>query len=205
MPADISFNTIGRKRVVEKAYQEDDTFGSPTQAVVNSAQQPFDPPIMSEDFLPLITIRRNERLTDFDPNVKLQYMNTINAVNVTIAGMHLAAYTAWMRRISPTRRWKANGDMYWDVTYEIVVDQATHYQRILDQGYFIISSGGVPTLYELEAIKDIEGVPVTAPALLDGTGARLAKGADAVYLNFLTLFPVSWKALNLPGSVSSER
>lgn len=195
LPPDISYSFTQYSRAVEQAYLFGlDPADNPTIAIENSSSMPFDPPLTQEESNLVINIVRNESGEDFDPLFLITFNNTINAFNITIAGIVMETFEARMRNIGSVKKWDEDGEAYWRVTYEIEVDFATHLKSLLDIGFYtedIIT--GVHT-----AILDAEGNPITEPVKLDGAGGQLPVGGDPIYLDFNTYFALDWTNLNLP-------
>jgi len=192
-PPRISFGSVQYTRVVEKAYQGVDKIDSPTKAILNSAGQPFDPPVVQEEENMVISITRNERT--IDPADLVTYRNTINLVSITIAGVTIAQNRGRMRSIMMTKSWDTSGTAYWQVTYEIEIATTTHVRKILDVGFYKKESAGlIPML-------DAEKKPVTEPKLLNGTGGEnVSSPLVGVYLSFQTYWAKAWSDLSLPTS-----
>jgi len=104
-------------------------------AVVNSAGEPFDPPITREISRPILRIVRNE----WDPGVSggigydnaiaMAYVDTINSddfIGALPKQVKMAGITA--------DRHFESGMLYWRVTYELHFRQETWDVQVLDQG-----------------------------------------------------------------------
>lgn len=158
--------------------------------VKNSAGESFDPPLEVEEYRLTLKFVRNE--ANYDPNVLGVFFNTTNM-------------TAWYgfqpnevvcRGISASRQYE-KGSYYWKVTYEFEAKPGEGNLawafRVLDQGYFELDVSGNKLL-----IRDKFLAPLTAPALLDGTGKKLAAGAAPVFLNVFAYKGRDFNTLNLP-------
>lgn len=96
------------------------------------------------------------------------------------------------------------GLTYYAVTIEIHVRPGGWKRRYLDEGYRIVvkDSAGNPETnsdgnIKFETIVGEDGLPLTAPVLLDGTGSRLADGANPVFLERKTKKERPFSVLNL--------
>lgn len=197
LPPKIGYGFVTYNEVARGAYSVStpvDTEGNPSLVIENSAGMPFDPPVMEEKSNLLITIQRNEE--DgllFDHNLVLDYKDTINNAYEVIAGIIIPTYAGKMRDIRIDKAWMANGDIYWDVTYQIEVIRRNWERRVLDAGFYTKDSAGNHT-----EIQDENGKPLTQPVKLDGAGGKLAEGVTAVYLTFITKWYRNFGLLNLP-------
>jgi len=192
-PPRISFGSAQYTRVVERAYQSGDTIDDPSEAVLNSAGQPFDPPVVQEEENMVISITRNERT--IDPADLVTYRNTINSASITIAGVVIAEHRGRMRSIMASKAWDTSGTAYWQVSYEIEIATATHIREILDAGYYERNSSGLVPILD----KGDNPEPITEPAPLDGSGGE-GDPTSPVYLSYQTYWAKAWSGLSLPSS-----
>jgi len=185
--------------VAERAYDQGDKRGAPSKPIVNSARQPFDPPVMADESPRSITIVRNESMGEFDPNNVLGFKDTLNKGQVTVAGVKIEEKTGRMTDLRAQKLFRPDGGPYYQVVYEIQIKPEGWARKVLDQGFNENtyeegsgSDGGI------EPINDVNGNPVTEPQLLDGNGRELAQGADPVFLEFDLLWAEDWGNLHLP-------
>lgn len=140
-------------------------------AVVNSAQDAFDPAPLVDDHRPTLTISRNELV--FDPSVAITYMDAVNT-DVFFGALPGQAKVAG---ISANREFEHNL-FFWRVTYEI------HFRRegwnlvILNRGYHHLV-GGVS-----KKILDKDAEPVGSPKLLAANGTLLPQAGTPTYKTF---------------------
>jgi hypothetical protein len=152
-------------------------------AVVNTAGDPFDPPVTMEDPRPVLTIARNEPAIDW--SLVYRYRNAVNSDSFWGADPGQVKVS----RISPRRVWdqylSANeltpGGFYWAITYEFEFNPDGWHSKILSQGMRQLVGG-------VQKPITIGGSAITSPALLDESGALLAVGADPVFIEF-TIYP----------------
>lgn len=164
-------------------------FDSNSEAVVNSAGEPFDPPPEKEMYYPVLTIVKNQ--ATFDPAVIVLYQGKVNSETF----YDFPPYTVRCKRISATRA-KENGITFWKATYEFEFREEGSELRMLDIGYRERDANG----HERQ-ILDLGGHPITKPALLDGGGGKLhdPEPWDAVELVFEIYNPADFTALEVGG------
>ncbi len=196
----IRWGSIPYMRVLER-----DIYGN---AILNSANDPFDPPLEQELRGKTVTIVRNE--SDYDPGVAAGFEEYVNHAQVQIAGFTVYAGQARCVEYSGESDKRAGVD-YWSVTYVIhFVPYAglgnsagtdSWAREVLDQGFYYYNSDGKKTRIV------IRGSPVVTPKLLDGNGGILpgelgSTGVvgSAVFLSFDTYPPADFDALDLGGS-----
>ena len=207
LPPEIDFDFDVVDEVVENAYAKGADIGtgqgirnSPSVPVLNSARDPFDPPVTEEDYRLIINIKRNEKPDDFDPNLAAEYQGTINIKQIMIAGVSIAEYEGLLRMYKGSVAWNASGNEYWVVNYQIVVNRKTWIKMILDRGYYTYVYG----VTVRQRIKDDMNIDVTVPYLLDGGGGILAETNPAtglpapVFLDYQTKWMMAWNNLDLP-------
>jgi hypothetical protein len=155
-------------------------------ALVNSAGEPFDPPIQEEFNDLVLRITRNEAA--YDPALASEYKKAVNSDQF----LWFEPYTVRCN-LFEGRRIRIGNLFYYQVNYEFIIRQdpdadgniSGWKRRILDQG-FREKTGtdeGKPT-YAL--ILDDNGTPINQPALLDGSGSKLDDAADPYYFSFET-------------------
>ena len=197
MPPDISYGYTQYTRTMDKAYV--DTIvagGEPTETVLNSAKQPFDPPVVIERSNRVVRIVRNENRGDYNPEELDGYCNTINLKKINIGGIIFDVGQGRIRNIPAELHYKKNGNIYYRVTYEVEKDKNTHIKKLLDRGFYALNlTTGVYT-----SIKDDDGDIVTEPVLLDGAGQKAANPATATpYFHNKRFFEYKdWYPLKLP-------
>ena len=165
-------------------------------AIVNSAGDPFDPPIEVDDDRPQLTITRYE--SSYSPTTAKTYKDAVNSDVVTIDGVTFPAYTLKITSIA-AQRVAVNGTWYWRVTYTIEYRPETWRLQILDRGYRKKVVGGT----QVQMFDASSGVPHSAPKLLDGSGGDLAAGAAPVFITADVFNPVAFAGLNLDYSANS--
>jgi hypothetical protein len=121
----------------------------------------------------------------------------VNDASITICGKVAAAGTALIRRIGAEYQ-EANGYEYWSVTYVIAFKSDGWDREVLDAGYYRAAKTGETERPRIER----DGMPVTEPARLDGSGGKLADASASVFLSFNTKSATDWSVFNLPTAVA---
>jgi len=200
----VDFDTVPMSYVIDKAYDDDDDQGSPTKEVLNTAGDPFDPPMTGEKQLDLIIIEKN--YPSFDPADAKIFRDTMNEGALTIGGMPIGDGQGWMRLVKPRTQFKTDGQSYERVRFEILVNDEGWKRKPLSQGYYQYT-GGVKAKKNVIRMSDISSdidddddgdIPVTDPQRLGEDGSLLGPTATAHFMDFQVLFKKGWRALNLP-------
>jgi hypothetical protein len=160
-PAEIKWSFAQFQRIADI-----DQFNNP---VVNSAGEPFDPPLEKDDSRPVLVITRPE--AGIDPGLFYQYRDAINSDPFFGA----PAGTAKVQSIEATRRFE-NNFYFWDVTYTIHFRPDGWDLNVLDQGYNALDANGQPTV----RILDKYGQALAKPALLNGLGQKLSSATSTL-------------------------
>ena len=200
MPAQVSYSIQKEQIALRSSYQTGDVRGAPTKPVVNSAGDPYNDPAMIDVAHLVIRIQRNEMNGNFNPNTLANYVDTLNDTTITIGGVTLTTHQGRIVNIAPTPAYTQDGEMYWQVTYEILVDRDNstdpHSFMILDQGFHKLS--GTSKI----DILDNNGVAVKVAQKLDGAGQPKAfNDHTGHYDNFQGYWSSDspdWFALKLP-------
>lgn len=169
-----------RVRFGKRAYDEVLTHDQGGTAILNSAGRPFDPPLMQEKYILVLSVQRNE--ARFNPILAESYFGAVNNAAVTLCALKVAARKA--KCVDWSGSWsERNGIAYWAVSYEVEFKGATWDRKVLDQGlYYIENIGG----WKWRRCKDDEGEDAQEAMLLNGSGAQLAAGAAAQFLTWQT-------------------
>ena len=146
------------------------------QAILNSAGDPFDPPIMIDDSRPHVTISKNLASV---PVWIFTYQDAINSGSFTVDGITVAAGLAKMQNITITRGQSRNGTSFRTVTFSIHLQKQGWSSKQLDAGFRQIGYSGAR-----ENIRNsIDDELPAAPVPLNGAGVALddPDPATAVY------------------------
>lgn len=174
------------ERMPEPALRDVNT-GKP---ILNSASDPFDPPIQQSGLIHRLTVRRNERYPDFGTLFGLA--DTLNTAEWNGIPAKWAKFSP--PRI-PQREWSQDGGYYfWPMTYEFEINKRTWQAKPPNLGFNAIV-GGKKTL-----ITDDTGQPLQQPGLLDTDGTYIKPPVPdnkVITLKFDIYRDVDWSGLNL--------
>lgn len=147
---------------------DQDRDGNP---IVNSAGDPFDPPLTKDDSRPVVRVVRNE--PTFSLALAYQYRDKVNGQ----AWLGAEPRTVKAAPVKFRRLFHPTCGFYFQVAYEFAFNPKGWTRRPLDAGLRQKVDGA------FEPIKD-KGEPVSAPVPLDGAGQALAADAEPQYLEF---------------------
>ena len=158
-------------------------------AVVNSAGQPFDPPLTEPRHTLVATITYNS--DQYNPNLALDFQDKVNEGQEKIANLSVPARMARIMEVGATQQFQEDIE-YWAVTIKVEIDPRTWDKEVLDQGIF--EKDGTET----KRMSTDDGEGVTEPLKLDGAGAKLdPQTADPVFLTFKTFEETNFAPLDL--------
>lgn len=147
--------------------------------IVNSAGDPFDPPLMMDDSRRVVTVQKNLAVV---PTWILDYQDAVNSDSFTIDGVTIAAGVAKMQSVTVGERQRRNGTTFRTVSFTIHLQRDGWILKPLDAGFREIAYSG-----ELQNIKnpgddELPGAPVP----LNGSGRALANPSfsTCVFLPF---------------------
>ena len=164
--------------------------------VLNSAQDPFDPPVTRDDARSVITIRGN--VPDWDPvagtgfnaNLAATYRNTtnkytwLNFIPQSVRIETLSAQSQWHPSLCDPTTTPPKLGYFWQITLGLQIDTETLWQKkVLDAGYRTWDA----TSHVHHPIL-IDGVPATAPVPLDGKGQMAVADSNGVIQGTYLLF-----------------
>lgn len=165
-------------------------FTSPTaKTILNSAGEPFLNVVTVDRNYPLMRITRNE--ASYDESLAQTFRDSVNQASVTIKGIAYPARYLRCLKISGVEEYHSIIGKYFIVNYEIAVNPDTWDLKILDAGLNQLSSG---KLIPIER----DGIPVTQPECLNGSGVALAVGGTPVYLTFRRFPEKDFTTFNFP-------
>lgn len=165
--------------------------------LVNSADEPFDPPIQEEYCDLVLRIIRNE--ASYNPALASEFKKCVNSDKF----LWFDPYTVRCN-LFEGRRQRIGNMFYYQINYEFIIRQEPDAdgnilgwkRRILDQGFREktgTDNEGKPT-YAL--IMDDNNTPISQPVLLDGNGKRKIDSNKPYYFNYLTRPARSFADLN---------
>lgn len=163
------------------------------KAILNSAKEPFNPPIEIESGRPVITVTKN--LSTFSGSMAEAYQDAINSDSF----LGYPPYTVRLMGIEADLI-LAIPQAYWTVTGVFAVNRETWRLNVLDQGYNQLAesmtSANSPGLSPI--IDGRDGMPVQTPQRLDGHGLIIPVGtAASVFLPFKVYQELPFSALGL--------
>ena len=162
-------------RAGRETAQEVIDFDFAGEFILNSAGDPFDPPITREVTYPVITITKCVASVSFSQLE--QYQDSLNSDTWCGFAPHVCKLNI---------EWESayeNGSSFFRVTYTIKIRWKTWDEELIDRGYreLIPGSPGAGTPARWERIKDDgTGAYPSEPTLLDGFGRKLAAGEEPV-------------------------
>lgn len=176
----------------EIMYPQVDLTPSEAKPILNSAGDPFDPPLGMPVSLPVLRVTRNERR--YSPGKAYSYAWAYNLDPFMGVAPGYALMLPWR-----AQRITENNFTYWRVMREVKF-------RFEPWGSwketYVLDAGLRELVYEDEEwkrrnITDSDGMPATTPMLLDGAGRRLKADKPAVYLAFRIYKAAKFAALKL--------
>ena len=193
-PSTATWGTIRETVPVVSAFNAE---GERKIAVVNSAGQPFDPPLTEPRTRLVASIRYNSE--DFDPSDANEFQESVNDEPVTIGTITVRERMAKIIEYSAEPQ-EFNGINYWSVTIKVEINTnetldaegevvAQGFDReVLDQGIFELKDPDLPATDKLLVrMTTDDKEEVTEPLKLDGEGKKLnPQTKDPVFLPFKT-------------------
>jgi hypothetical protein len=185
---------VSTEAVADRGWNSDGTQGG---AIINSAGDYFDPPVLRDLTRPTLTIVRNEAIATlstypvWDPVGAAAYRDTINSAT----WLTYPQYTVKCRSITAREAWSSKipnglggyGAKYAIVTYSFEINPDTWRAYPLDQGLRRLDTGVRKQII-------VDGSPATSPVLLNGSGAVLSVGGTPVYGSHLLYRPRAFSA-----------
>ncbi len=154
-----------------------------TEAITNSAGDPFDPPPIRTLSRIGLTIQRYE--DDFDPLTIVYFGNRVSSDS--FLGFPPGAARCMEINAEPHYE---NGESSYSVTYRFEFDEDLWIATLLDAGGRYLDDNGV-----LKVVDDDEGTTHGGLVLLDGEGKKLGPGASARYRKYETEYTVAFGPL----------
>jgi hypothetical protein len=164
-------------------YQDKD--GSP---VVNSAGDPFDPPLMRDDSRPILTYKRNQAL--FIPSMAQQYRDAVNSDSLLGADPKTVKIADVQCEMALDPIIGVYNRVSWEFHFASLPNGWKF--SVLDQGCKQLNSDS-----SSQEVINFFGTPTNSPVLLDGNGSPLPPGEDPVFLTFEGYDELSFAALNI--------
>lgn len=146
--------------------------------VVNSAGDPFDPPLMVDDSRRVVTVQKNLAVV---PTWILDYQDAVNSDSFTVDGYLVGAGLAKMQSVTVGERQRRNGTVFRTVTFTIHLQRDGWMLNALDAGFRENVYGALANIRNSD-----DGELPAAPVPLDGSGQALANPSftTCVFLPF---------------------
>lgn len=166
------------------------------EAIVNTAGDPFDPPLMTDRPLTTCNITTNANAI---PTWLFSLRNKVNDAALTIRGVTVPKKTALIRGLTISDERYKNGTLYYRIEIELLIDEQGHDVKVLNDG-----------LHELDTLRSgtekrthimFDGEPISQPVPLDADGKRIDSDdlpMNAIILNFAQYAEADFSVLNLP-------
>lgn len=173
--------------------EEDVDIDRNNRPVVNSAGEPFLKAATRPRSLESFHARRYE--ASYNPDVAGLYRDSINDAAWTVRGRTYPAKTMRCEAIQADEQYHNDFGIFYVVDYEFAYNPDGWQPKILDQGLRMKSGANIIPIYR-------DGIPVTVPVLLNGSGAPLPEplpvGTPPVYLSFKFFDERDFTAFNFP-------
>jgi len=162
-------------------YQEPAVFDNASKGILNSAGDPFDPPLMRDVSRRVVQITYNASVV---PTWLLSYQDAVNSTAILIDNFPVAVREAKLQRltVSPVR--ERNDIQYRTVDAVIHLNKDTWRASVLDAGFREVDPDD-PTKRR-QITNDGDSLEPTVPALLDGSSSKITDPTvtSAVFLTF---------------------
>lgn len=174
--------------------------------LVNSAGDPFDPPVTIEDNRIIVTVARNEATPQYaaaNPGYVgpvFNYADLTGMVGKTNQTTFLGYGPRKLKALFPriSREFSPNIGFYWKVIYRFeIIDKEYEIDDpdnpgtplVIGQGHdrVILDQGFREKVGSVKKLITLDGQPLQEPALLDGSGEKLPEGDSPRYLAFQVL------------------
>lgn len=176
-------------------YQEAVFEDKDSKAIMNSANDPFDPPATIDNNQLIATITSSHQAI---PTWILNYQNAVNSAGFTISGLQVGTGLAKVTRVSVSARQLRGSTYYNTLSTEIHIKKSGWRLRPLDQGLQQkeLDANGQPTGRNIPIYLADKEV-ATSPHPLDGNGIAFydVTPATAVYGNFKVYDELDFTAL----------
>lgn len=140
--------------------------------IVNSAGDPFDPPLMMDDSRRVVTISKNLAVV---PSWILTYQDAVNSSSFTVDGITIGAGYAKVQSVTVGEKQKRNGTAFRVVTLVIHLQKTGWALTHEDVGFRETNYAGEM----VNILNDGDSERPTAPVALDGAGMHQANPTAA--------------------------
>lgn len=157
------------------------------EQIVNSAGQPFDEALLEDRHLAVMVGRKNYETEEEIRDIGTEYDRAVNSAVFRGEAVRTVKFDG-VGCSDP--QWE-NGIRFYEATFRFSVKAETWDRKVLDRGFSYLDAG------KLKNIRDDDGQLITEPALLDGSGGKLAVGQVGVALTFQANPQKDFNALGL--------
>jgi hypothetical protein len=215
-PWSIRFSKTTLSQVLEKAYAkwidgqtEPTPSSTPDTQIVNTAGDPFDPPLMQDINLVVIELEKNISTSAFVAVQDELIDDTVNEAVITVAGRSIPKWGARLA-IEGTRAYytdptTGNRFQYYRARYSVTIHPLTWVRFVLNTGLrgYTEESEGVLVRAKEAGYADKRS---DAAVKLDMDGYFLAEtGPDTgVWVALLSYEPKDWSSAGLPPDATTE-
>jgi len=176
-----------------KGYTTGDPRGTPSVAVVNTAKQPFDPPLTKMVPAEQITIIIEENNLNHVSNANLLY--TINNASFALLDVTYDPLTLLMRGFQARKTWNS-GNAKWTKTYVLAYRSETWAIDVQDRGTKVLNGSGEQIPYYQNGVEFTEPFFLTSGSFDDPSVA----GFEPDILTFNPYWTADWSGLDFPAS-----
>lgn len=183
-------NPLDRQPEISWEYQQYQEVASEDingDSIVNSAGDPFDPPIMKDFSRPILTLVRNE--SNFDPLLAYNNRDKVNSNSFFGAD----AGQVKCQSITPRRVFNQDIGWYWTVTYQFIFNDKGWKPQIYDMGFRQLDPSDDTKRIE---ITDEHGQRISSPWPLDENGQPLAPGDKPATIEFEIYESIDFSVFN---------
>jgi hypothetical protein len=218
-PYDISYSPNEYVVAFRQGYVDGDKNGSPTDAVLNSAGDPFEESTTRQNLI----LKFTYNLQTFTPSWIVDYMDTINQKDINILDIAIPAYKGRIKSLAASKQkdYTAEGlrrYSYWIINVEIEISKSFWRQDIMQRGLFFLKDIGGGTMQKERIYKRTDGetgdnfgamedvgtdpIPCDEPQRLNAAGGLLdptgSATVNSVFIDFWDKYDCDWSPLNLP-------
>lgn len=161
-------------------YMRPAIFDRNDEPILNSAGDPFDPPVEIDDSWNVVTVKKNLLVV---PSWILQYRKATNSDAFSVDGFEVDVGQAKMKKVAVGKVQQRNEISFRPVTLVMHLREEGWDEPVLDKGYREKKSGDAT---KRVAMTNDDGTKPSQQILLDGSGSKLANPSpsNAVYLEF---------------------
>lgn len=155
-------------RVYTEQFQKPAVFDKNGEKIVNSAGDPFDPPLMMDDSRRVISLVRNVAAY---PSWVLSYQDAVNSDSFTVRGITYAAGVGKVQSVSISDGQIRNGYQFYTLEVLIHLQKNGWILQPLDVGFRELDYAGTSLI---NILNPGDNERPAAPVPLDGSGRALA-------------------------------